>query len=656
MLHRATNEVCDELVNEVLIRFCASFLDQGYANWPLPDRENGFFAAFVSVYGNRPGPPDRWLRGLHAELDGIGQRGLSPLESIEESLRLLGVSSVEREQYLLQTLQALPGWGGMIWQMETNAEWTLRPAPAGTLVGFLAVRLILDRLAVAHAARQSIGWTGSLGDLRAELRRRLPATSAPHCEQRAFLAFQLSQVCGWLPQQLQRLPIQQWQMLMRELDMFSNLERRRVLHRAYERRYRNQVLDALIIHSRDRRSWAHESAVSRTDAPAWRLSSPHEIKEVDRNGHATTTRPNDAIPSFQIITCIDDREESFRRHLEEIDPACETFGAAGFFGVAMYYRGASDAHPRPLCPVIIKPQHYVNEEVEHTFVREHKRRAEMRRVLGTASHQVHLGSRTFFGGLLTGLTGTLASIPLVTRILFPRSTAQLRSAFAGFLRPPTVTKLALERSQPTPGPEPGHVGYSLDEMSNIVERLLRDIGLLQHFAPIVVMCGHGSSSLNNPHESAYNCGACSGGRGGPNARAFAEMANDPRVRNRLSEQGLNIPNDSVFVGAYHNTCDDSVTFFDLERVPVSHRQQFQHICDLIDEARRRDGHERCRRFESAPLSLTPEAALKHVEGRSEDLSQARPEYNHATNALCLVGHRWWSRNLFLDRRAFLQSY
>jgi uncharacterized protein YbcC (UPF0753/DUF2309 family) len=94
----------------------------------------------------------------------------------------------------------------------------------------------------------------------------------------------------------------------------------------------------------------------------------------------------------------------------------------------------------------------------------------------------------------------------------------------------------------------------------------------------------------------------------------------------------------------------------LDRLPISHRARFEHICDVIDEARRRDAHERCRRFESAPLSLSPAAALKHVEGRAEDLSQARPEYNHATNALVLVGHRWWSRNLFLDRRAFLQSY
>jgi uncharacterized protein YbcC (UPF0753/DUF2309 family) len=657
LLEEAANEPCDQLVDDFLIRFCAAFLDQGYANWRLPDRDLGFFRSFANLYGQPFGPPDRWLRGLRQELKRLDGAGVGPLESIAESLDLLGVAEGEQEAFLQATLQALPGWAGMIWQMETNAEWTPLPAPAGTLVEYLAVRLILDRLAAAHVARQAIGWRGSLHDLRGELRRRLPVNEPPRTEQHAFLAFQLAQVRGWLPQELYRLPKSQWQILCRELDAFDHFERRRILHRAYERRYRNQALDAIAARCRGRRPWAHESGPGREEAPAW--SGYPRLADVSTNGSgngpargagARTT------PSFQIVCCIDDREESFRRHLEEIDPSCETFGAAGFFGVAMYYRGASDAHPRPLCPVIIKPQHYVNEEVAYTFVKEHRRRAETRRVLGAASHQVHQGSRTFFGGLLTALGGTLASIPLVARILFPRMTAQVRRVFGGFVRQPAVTQLALERSEPEPGPGEGHVGYSLDEMAGIVERVLRDIGLTEHFAPVVLMCGHGSSSLNNPHESAYNCGACSGGRGGPNARAFAAMANDPRVREKLGAAGLRIPNETTFVGAFHNTCDDSVTFFDLDRLPTKHRARFERICDVIDEARRRNAHERCRRFESAPLSLSPEAALRHVEARSEDLSEARPEYNHASNALCLVGHRWWSRNLFLDRRAFLQSY
>jgi uncharacterized protein YbcC (UPF0753/DUF2309 family) len=193
-------------------------------------------------------------------------------------------------------------------------------------------------------------------------------------------------------------------------------------------------------------------------------------------------------------------------------------------------------------------------------------------------------------------------------------------------------------------------------MADIVEKILRDMGLTTNFSKLIIITGHGSSSLNNPHESAYCCGACSGARGGPNARAFAQMANDPRVRDLLAQRGLDVPREAVFLGAYHNTCDDSMSWFDLDKLPASHLADFEYAVDVIDEACERNAHERCRRFESAGLSLQPNAALRHVEGRTEDLSEARPEYNHATNALCFVGGRWWSRGLFLDRRAFLNSY
>jgi hypothetical protein len=124
----------------------------------------------------------------------------------------------------------------------------------------------------------------------------------------------------------------------------------------------------------------------------------------------------------------------------------------------------------------------------------------------------------------------------------------------------------------------------------------------------------------------------------------------------LDEAGLQIPAGTVFLGVYHNTCDDSVTYYDLEQLPLTHKAAWEETQHAIEQARARNAHERCRRFESAELTMPFEAALRHVEGRAEDLSQVRPECGHATNALCFVGRRQWSRGLFLDRRAFLQSY
>lgn len=621
VLLAATGEDVDRYVHDTLIRFTSAFLDQGYADWNLPERDAGYFRSFLSVYRRPNRLAERWMQRLSRELQSLVPAQTTPLESIDESLRLLGIKEPEREPFITQSLLALEGWAGMVWQLENAASWVDRPAPKGSLIEFLAVRLILDRIAAEYQARESLGYHGPLHQLAKAAWELVPSTKDLSFQQ-AFLVFQVVQSLGWPPHVLEQFTPGDWRTLIHEMEEFDDLARRRVFHEAFERKYQHAALDAIAIHSTRRRE----------NPPA-------------------KTRP-----SFQIVCCIDDREESFRRHLEEIDPACETFSAAGFFAVAMNYKGAADAHYKPLCPVILTPQHYVTEDVGYTFSGEHQRRAETRKALGRVTHEVHSGSRTFLGGILTGLFGSFAAFPLVARVLFPRLTSQIRRWCGAFVQPPPVTQLQLERYKPDPGPDNGHIGYSVTEMVTLVEKLLRDLGLTKNFSRLVVMTGHGSSSLNNPHESAYCCGACAGKRGGPNARAFAQMANDWRVRARLAMRGIEIPEDTAFLGSYHNTCDDSVIWYDLDRLPPSHHHDFEHAKLMVDEARLRNAHERCRRFQSASLKITPMDALRHVEQRAEDLSEVRPEYNHATNALCLVGQRGWSRGLFLDRRAFLNSY
>jgi uncharacterized protein len=625
MLLDAAGLDSDELVHEVLIRFCAVFLDQGMGHWELPGRDAGLFRSFLNVYGGSGGVLPAWLREARPELERLLAENVSPLESIQKALDLLGVDAQERDEFIAKSLLALSGWAGMMWQMETNAEWTVHPAPAGSLVEFLAVRLLLDRFAVAFVAKEGLRFRGPLQQVRSAASRPAVESRSDILVRRAFQIFQLAQARGWKPEDLYALTPGTWRRLVAEIEALDDVERRRIFFLAYERRYRMQTLDAIETFNA-RREFGNDAT------------------EADKS------------PLFQLITCLDEREESFRRHLEEVEPRCETLGAVGFFGVAMYYRGVAEANSRPLCPVVIKPQHYVQELPARTFTEAHQRRAQARRWLGAASHQVHRGSRSLLGGAVTAVFGSLASIPLVARILFPRTAAQMRQLFGRVVAAPTMTQLLLERSEPTPGPEDGHIGYTVDEMTNIVERTLRDTGLTRGLSRLVIVCGHGSSSVNNPHGSAYDCGACGGGRGGPNARAFARMANDPRVRVHLAQRGLALPAGTHFVGAFHNTCNDGVTYLDLDRLPVSHIKLFDQARRAIDEARQRNAHERCRRFESAPLSLTPEAALRHVEGRSEDLAQVRPECGHATNAVCFVGRRDRTRGLYMDRRTFLTSY
>ncbi len=620
LLFEVTGEDSDSKVNDLLIRFSAAFLDQGMARWTLPNREAGFFKAFCSLYRVSGGSPD-WCRlGLATELARIEDTGISPLESVAESLRLLGVAEVEWEEFISATLLSLRGWAGMIRQMELRADRVRVPAPPGSVTEFLAVRLILKRLVLAEIAKRALGEAVPLDRLRDRLRSRLEERDTLDTDQQAFMIFQLAQVCGWSPPALLRISKPVWSLLVAEVEAFSELERRRVFHQAYERKFRQQTLDALALHVK---------------GPAERVRSP----------------------SFQAIFCLDEREESMRRHLEEIAPQTETYGAAGFFNVPIYYRGAGEAHFVPLCPIVIRPQHWLVEDVAFTQGESAQRRARTRKAIGSASHRMHVGSRSAAGGaFLTASLGALASIPLVARVLFPRVTSLIRGTASRLVRPPQSTQLRLERLTPDPGPDDDHIGLSLAEMTNNAERLLRDIGLTSGFARLVMIVGHGSNSLNNPHRSAYECGACGGNAGAPNARAAAQILNDLRVRDELFNRGLVIPRDTIFVGGYHNTCNDSVTFSDLDRLPFSHQAEFAEFQRHIEEACDRNAHERCRRFMSAPLNMSFPAARRHVEERAEDLAQARPECGHATNAICIVGRRARTRGLYLDRRAFLVSY
>jgi uncharacterized protein len=621
LLRKAKNVDCDQWVHELLVRFCSAFLDQGQAQWSLPCRDEGFFRAFIAFHSQRRVLRRKWERGLPAELDRIVRSGMTPLQSIEESLTLLGVRPEETFDYICASLLALRGFAGMIWQTEIRPDRVAVPSPPDTLIEFLAVRLILDRLALSYWASEPIQEAGSLGTLREYLTTLIEFRPEVSEEQQAYILFQLAQLLGWSPQRLAQLEMHDWWELSHELSRFSSHERRRTFHLAFESRVIYQALDAI----------------------SNRIQFP-------------PIRP--PRPKLQVITCIDAREESFRRHLEEVDDDIETFGIAGFFGVPMYYRGAGDAHFASLAPIVIRPKHWVAEEVVFSFEEASRTRARVRQIIGAASRSLHAGTRGFIGGaIVSTFLGPLATAPLLSRVLFPRLTGLLHRTAKQFVAPPAVTRLHLDRlGDDPPGKHDDGLGFTVEEMAKMAEQSLRDIGLVSNFARLVVFMGHGTSCLNNPHESSYHCGACCGSPGGPNARALAAMLNDLRVRRILQEKGIAVPDDTYFIGALHNTAKEQITFYDLELLPSSQIAGMNWAKQILLETAKRNAHERCRRFESAPLSISPEDALLHVQARAEDLAQTRPEYGNSTNALCFVGRRSRIRGLFLDRRSFLMSY
>lgn len=605
----------DDWIHPLLIRFVSAYLDQGFAHWPMPERERGMYACFLAIYGARvvrlSGP---WTQGLAQLVADDRSHDRTALDSLQHSLHELGIPPEGWEDDLAAEALALRGWAGMVRQIEERPDRVPARTVPARLVEFLAVRLLLTRAANAYAARTRP--VGPLAALRARLAPAIPPQASPSPVERAWPIFHAAQLCGLDPATIDRLSEAEVTAWENELAEFDSVERRRILQLAYERHLRHKFYDALIGNPR---------------------------------------APEPSCPLFQAVFCIDEREESLRRHLEEIEPAVETCGAPGYFGVAMYFRGATDARPRPLCPVAIQPEHYVAEASDRAPGRLDRWRDMRRRAAGLVGKNVHIGSRTLMRGtVLMATIGVLSIIPLVVRVLFPWLSQRL-SRLDASATPRARTRLRLERDSAVP-PLGRHVGYAVDEMAEIVRVQLASLGIGQRMSPLIFVIGHASTSLNNPHESAHDCGACGGGRGGPNARAFAQMANDPRVRSELTERGIPIPPSTWFVGAERNTSSNAVRFFDDDLVPETLRLRLARAREVIERAREREAHERCRRFDSIPSWFPPRAALRHVESRAADLAQPRPEYGHATNAFCVIGRRARTRGLFLDRRAFLVSY
>ncbi|MEW5847317.1 MAG: putative inorganic carbon transporter subunit DabA [Myxococcota bacterium] len=649
----------NERVHPRMLELCSAFLDGGMATWRMPGRTLGLYdawrnhASHVLDLGN---PDDQELKSALAELPVL------PVDAVLQSLRALGVEEEAWGGYLGRILLQLPGWGGMISWMERSG----RRERSVDLVQFLAVRLFLERMEIARLARRT--WhvegtteglrqyflthpeeivvrrelfSGSLPEHLAETARHLCHDENPRhragwtslanllwhhheitggisAHDHAWRLFHLSQLLGLGAEEVRALTRDDATALLRVLDGFPVEKHRRIWQAAYESTYRDQVLDAL---------WQNRGRGRWKDRP---------------------TRPR-----AQIAFCIDDREESFRRHVEEIDPEYETLGVAGFFGVAVHYQGLDDEAASARCPLGVNPQHHVREVAQEDAGRQMARHRSESRWQQAVSDVLWELRRSLVGSyFLVDLVGAVSAVPLLGRVAFPGAFDDVANRVRSPMNTAVPTRLTVDAREV----DGRRSGFTTAEQADRVEATLRNMGLTSGFGAVVLLFGHGSISVNNPHLSAYDCGACGGNHGGPNARLFAAMANAPEVRAVLATRGIVIPDDTWFVGAEHNTCNELLTYYDTDVIPASNKQAFAELVKDMEEARRRSAHERARRFRSAPRNPTPERALRHVQERAVDLSQARPELGHATNACAVVGRRSLTRGVFLDRRAFLISY
>jgi len=546
-----------EMVDGLLLRVLPSFLDRGSALWPMPHRERGLLATMRWLARTPLGVPEPWLGGLSARL----QNNASARSLIVECLTARGDAETGWPNILHEALFALPGYAGMINRLEhVPAE---RPqGVAVSLLEYVAVRLVVEELALLDVARHLFGRKATLATLAGSL-GSLAAEPAPP----------------------------QW---TTELGAFQD---------AYEEEYVRSFIGGIAM-----------------------------AQEVPR--------PAPARVEVQLVCCIDDRCESIRRHVEECVDDCETFGSAGFFGVALKHRAPLDVDEAFSCPAPVTPQKRVTEQLPADGEAALRRARRLDNLLGAT-----LGadaSRSPIRGMLASFGNFLRAPRTLVQMLLPELFVQPSHEFEG-------TTLLYEKEV-----EPE--GFSLDEQVALVEGNLRNIGLVKGFGRWVLIVGHGSMAVNNQFASGYQCGACGGRRGGINARVFCAFANAPAVREGLARRGIAIPEATRFLPGEHDTALDHIRWFDLEALPAPRRAELDHIRGQLQVALDRNAKERARRFVDVPLEEPIEESVVRVRARCADYAETRPEYNHATNAACIIGRRSLTRGLFLDRRPFMVSY
>ncbi len=350
--------------------------------------------------------------------------------------------------------------------------------------------------------------------------------------------------------------------------------------------------------------------------------------------------PAEHTKSFQAMFCIDERECSIRRHIEHVDQNCETFGTPGFFSVEFFFQPEDGSFRDKLCPQPVTPKY---------LIKEHSVKVQRKHELLYTKH-----AHTLLAGSLVTLTlGLWSSVRLFLNLFRPRMSPAISNAFAHMHK---SSQLTIANTDPSHQEDGLQVGFTVTEMATRVESLLRGIGLLKDFAPIVYVIAHGSSSANNPHHGAHDCGACSGRPGSINARVFAFMANHPEVREILKSKGLIIPDDTQFVGGLHDTASDEIDFYDEDVLTAENKKQHSRNQTAFEHALDLNAKERSRRFFSINTRQPIKKIREAIRQRSVSMFEPRPELGHGTNTLCIVGRRNLTKGLFLDRRAFLNSY
>ncbi len=335
----------------------------------------------------------------------------------------------------------------------------------------------------------------------------------------------------------------------------------------------------------------------------------------------------DISPELQAVFCIDVRSEVMRRALEAQSEKIQTFGYAGFFGMPIEYAQHSKYSSRPQLPGLIQAPYSVEEDAYNIDViqGEHARTSNRKARFSEWSQQP---SSTF---------SMVESLGLFYGFKLLKSAFKFNGEKKGKTEFSAHSVWSLKK---------GHSPVTLMEKTSLIASALKGIGLTEKFSRTVLIVGHGSEGVNNPHQHSLNCGACGGQSGELNVRVFCQLANDKTIRHALLSEGIAIPEKTQFVPTLHNTTTD-------ELVVLNQAELDETISAWLAHAQTASQQERA---EKLGLNRQDTQLSTKIVQRSQDWSQVRTEWGLANNAAFFIGPRSLTYGLDLQGRAFLHDY
>lgn len=647
------------------IEFISRFLDEDQTTMDMPNRELGMFEAF------------KLFENFSYEKDAHS--------FVEESLTKLKVKDIE--SYFLTHLLKLHGWAGFIKYRSEDPEYASQQEYPSTLLEYMAIRLYHELEAVEKCKISDFELfeeyaNNNLSDVILQILKHKNMLFGP-----ALDALEENEKTN--------------KVLSDHISNELNLDALQIQHSNEVLQSNLPLTELAVILKKLREEEGYIWLKS--------LEDTYINKYVDELTEVENTDEENAIASATF--CLDVRSEVMRRSIEGMG-AYKTYGAGGFLGIPIAFVEFDKAHELFLSPAIVKPQNVVFEvpvESHDEYSSKKGMNKTTKKVLSDLKNNpytpyimveaigwifgINLFGKTFLPQKTNKFLSKFKPSKPKTRYTLDKLSAYEIEFYVKKLHTKIIQSVLAESAKTDYSEieieavrnhllfdtnlkfsvsdaiieklktsykiteedyeyqkkKLAMVGFTLEEKVAYLHKYLTMIGQVDAFPEFVTIIGHGSISDNNPFESALDCGACGGNISLPNTRALCMIANTKEVREKLKEQGIDIPQSTRFMPGLHITTTDEIKFYDTDILTNEEMQRFRIVMYDFNKASKLSRKERAQSLPCSP-------GEKEMMVKSMDWSETRPEWGLAGNMGVFAGPRNSTKHLTLNNRFFMHSY